>query len=105
MATIFDGAGSTTVSLLSLGKAYSMPGIGLSDNARAMTGSYLESSTSALKTILETGLNTVDIAQTQILALRARIPESKLAPSLRAENASDGVSADTDLGSEIDTEA
>ena len=80
------GEGSGTAGLLDAARVDT--GIGLSQNARALTRQFLDQSASGFNTIFS--LNSVEFGTTEtlqqkILALRAGVPESQLAPSLRGD--------------------
>lgn len=94
-----------TLSLLGAAKnAGSVRGIGLSASSRAQTEAFLSQSASGFNQIfslsgVEFGTN--ETLQQAILALRASVPESKLAPSVR-----DSLNEDTtEPGSAVDIEA
>lgn len=74
--------------LLSIGRANSVPGIGISNYARAMNDAALKKSNQVYNGLFSaTGAATasVDAAKTQINALRSRLPESQIAESLRGK--------------------
>lgn len=99
--------GTTTTSLLQAGKgALAVQGIGLSPSSRALTEQFLSRGADVSKLFsLGAGSDaTVDGMKQQILALRARMTDSQLAPSLRGDTG-DTVTPDPDRGNNVDTEA
>ena len=83
------GSGSVlgSVDLLTAARSYT-PGIGLSASSRALTDQFLSQSSSGVNSILSLAAGssaTIEGLQQKILALRASVPESKLAPSLRGQ--------------------
>ncbi len=86
------GEGSA-VSLLEAGRT-TTSGIGLSANARALNEEFLNTTASTFNSIFSLSaaeLATPETLQQKILAIRATIPESQLAPSLRGENVDEEV--------------
>ncbi len=106
-ATLLGNSGST-VNLLDAGRSITgNNGIGLSASSRALTNQLLQSTASeanALFSFTIGNTSTVEAAQIQIKALRARTPTDQLARSL-VEVADDGGVAEGDTGQEVDTEA
>lgn len=99
------GQGGSATSLLDVGRANSVSGVGLSSNARALNNQFLESSSSTFNQIFSLGIGataSIEGLQQQILALRAGIPDSQLAPSLRQDT---GEVAAAETGQQIDVEA
>lgn len=90
-----SSGGASAISLLDAGRQYNgIPGLGLSGSARALNNDFISSrATDVNKLFSLTGGSdgTVEGNQAAILALRASLPESRVAPSLR--------------GQEVDTEA
>ncbi len=77
----------STASLLEQGRnALRVPGYGISSSARALNSQYLSQSTSLGNQILSLSVGadaTLEGARQQILALRARMSDDRLAPFLR----------------------
>lgn len=85
--SLLGQAGGSTVSLLDAGRTNT--GVGLSANARALTKSFISDSGLNFGKIFSLNgveFGTSETLQQKILAIRAGIPESGLAPSLRGEN-------------------
>lgn len=98
------GSSSNPTSLLDAGRGVASSGLGLSSNARALNNQFL-SNTADINTLFSLGAGTdatVESAQQQILALRAGLSDSQLAPSLRSDDG--GISAGS-TGGTVDTEA
>lgn len=71
-------------------------GIGLSARSRALTKQFLETSGSGFNQIFSLNgveFGTDETLQQAILALRAKVPESRLAPSLREDTSENDSSA------------
>lgn len=98
--------GDSNISLLDSGRRISRNnGIGLSASSRAANRQLIESTRSESNALFSLAIgqgNSVQGAQTQILALRSQTPDSQLARSLQVDDGS--FSAPT-TGQEIDTEA
>jgi len=106
-STLLGTIGSV-LSLLDVGRSLNANnGIGLSARSRQLTNQLLQSTASesnALFSYAVGGSSTVEAAQTQILALRAKTPTSKLARSL-VEVVDDGSVTKGETGQEVDTKA
>ncbi|HOO82646.1 MAG TPA: hypothetical protein PK513_09095 [Alphaproteobacteria bacterium] len=106
-STLF-GTGGSALSLLDAGRSLNANnGIGLSARSRQLTNQLLQSTASeanALFSYAVGGSSTVEAAQTQILALRAKTPTSQLARSL-VQVVDDGGVAGGETGQNVDTEA
>lgn len=90
--TVLGDSGSA-VSLLEAGRN-SANGIGLSARARALNDQFLSSTASSFNSIFSLSaaeLSTEATIAQKILAIRASIPESQLAPSLRGDNLNEEV--------------
>ena len=80
------GSLASSINLLDFGRQNAIKGIGLSSNARLLNKQYLDSNKSTYNQIFSLGLGTtatVEGLQQNILALRAKTPDHKLARSLR----------------------
>lgn len=98
------GSGSTA-SLLEAGRATAAGGIGISASARAINNQFLNNGDVNTLFSLAAGPDaTIESAQQQILALRAGLTNSQLAPSLQdvPTPLDNGEAAASDLGQEID---
>ncbi len=120
-ATVLGDGGIGGVDILEAGRANAPDnGIGLSSTARFLNKQFLESTTTTFNAIFSLGLGataSVEGLQQQILALRASLPDSQLAPSLREvvvnedgeilndASIDDGSVAPAETGQEVDTEA
>lgn len=101
---------TSTASLLDTGRgAFGNNGIGLSANARALNDQFFgrTADVNSLFSLAAGPDATIESAQQQILALRAGLSDSQLAPSLRADavGPDDGSVAASDLGQEVDETA
>lgn len=78
-----------TVDILDIGRSlYGNNGIGLSANARALNKQFLDQTASGFNTVFSlstSGMGTPETMKQTILALRARLPESQIAESLRGD--------------------
>lgn len=88
MNIFMNSAAGTSLGLLTIGKRMSTPGIGLSAQSRYLTDQYLNRLNGAANGLFSaTGGASLSIEglQTQILALRAKAPNSSLSKNLRAQ--------------------
>jgi len=111
-ATVLGEGGIGAVDILDIARSNVDNGIGLSASARTLNKQFLESSTTNFNAIFSLGLGasaTVEGLQQQILAIRAGLPDSRIAPSLRTivepVIEDDGGVSDSETGQEVDTEA
>jgi hypothetical protein len=86
-------------SLLSVGRRLATTGIGLSDNARALTENYLNQASGNANNLFSAAIGntaTVEALQLQVLAIRASKSDSQLARSLLQVETDDGSIVDSD---------
>ena len=98
--SLLGGGGSIlgSVDLLSIARRTRAPGIGLSAQSRNLTNKFLNQTRGAGSNLFAAGVaDGVETLQLQILALRSRVPESKLSSNLAF--------GDSDRGNNVDTEA
>lgn len=103
----FLGEAVSGISILDVGRA-NVPddAPGLSLRARALNKQQIQNTQieyNALFSLAGGGSATVEAAQTQILALRSSVPESRLARSILGTD--DGSVSVSNTGQEVDTEA
>ena len=119
-STSLLGNSATTTSLLDAGRSLtSNNGIGLSASSRALTNQLLQNTAAeanALFSLAGGGSATVEASQTQILGLRASLPDSAIRADLREvvlnedgevlndATIDDGSVAPAETGQELDTE-
>lgn len=90
--SLLDGAGDIAASLANIGRQFAVSGFGISQSARALNDRFLNNSDYGTLLSLAAGTSTTVFgAQQNILAIRAGLSDSQLAPSLR--------------GNAVDTEA
>ncbi len=93
------------ISLLDIGRANTVKGIGLSRQARLMNRQFLESSATQFNALFSLGLGpdaTIEGAQQQILALRSKLSVNQVARSLVQD---DGSILGSFASNEVDIEA
>lgn len=101
---------SSATSLLDVGRGNSAGGVGLSGRARALNYQLLTNNVSTINGLFSLtggGSATVESAQTQIKALRARLPQSSLDGSVvgtTVDEQAEGTAA-SDTGTVVDQEA
>ena len=86
-STVLDQASTGPTSLLDSGRRFSAGGAGLSSSARQLNQSFLNRSSdiNAMFSLAVGSSATTEGAAQQILALRAGLTDSQLAPSLRSD--------------------
>lgn len=105
--SILDGGGNLGNNLLSIGRnIYGDNGVGLSANARAYNEKFLNETKSGFNAVF--GMSTINLAtvenmQQTILALRAKLPQSQIAESLRGADTIAG--SVTSRGNNVNTTA
>lgn len=78
-----------SVSLLAVGRLNSVPGVGLSANARALNDQFLDKSSSNANGLFSATAgadSTLEGLQKQVLALRSSLSPDQVARSLRGDN-------------------
>lgn len=94
-----------TVDLLDVARSNNNSGIGLSSRARALNKQFLQSTSSNYNSLFSnttSGYASIEQLQQQVLALRARLPNSAI--SDKAFGQDDGGVGDSDKGNEVDIE-
>lgn len=106
MVSILSNAGSQVDGLLSIGRRLAPPGApGMSSRARQMTQSYLSQSAAGANQLFSSTASgaylSIEDLQTMIKGLRAKVPQSQIADSLKGDDVKE---ADALTPSEDDTE-
>jgi len=104
-----SGGFGDSINILDIGRGASNSGLGISSRARALNAQQIASNEAGYNALfsLSAGTDaTVDGAKQMILALRSRMTDDQLAPSLRSDAPkTDTTETDTARGSTVDTTA